>query len=119
MRKDDPLTKNNTLYWLPLVTSLRNIVRDKLIDIFKLNPNKLNIRTEYNLSSNVLQLAKLSNYYLLGINGIYEMHNDLEITFLPFKPRLLEGHILAWRKNAIIQSAVKKLIQRTSDKINS
>lgn len=123
MRKDDPLAKknkitNNDLYQLPIITNHRSLVRDELIDILKLNPSKLNIVAEYNLTSNVIQLVKLGDYYLLGIKGIYEMHNDPEITFIPFAPAKETGHVLAWRKNTMLSPATEKFIQMVTDKIS-
>lgn len=123
MRKDDPLAKknritNNDLYQLPIITNHRSLVRDELIDILKLSPSKLNIVAEYNLTSNVIQLVKLGDYYLLGIKGIYEMHNDPEITFVPFAPAKETGHVLAWRKNTMLSPATEKFIQMVTDKIS-
>lgn len=123
MRKDDPLAKknkitNNDLYQLPIITNHRSLVRDELIDILKLNPSKLNIVAEYNLTSNVIQLVKLGDYYLLGIKGIYEMHNDPEITFVPFAPAKETGHVLAWRKNTMLSPATEKFIQMVTDRIS-
>lgn len=123
LRRDDPLAKkatitNSDLYKLPLVTSHRNLVRDELIDILKLDPNKLNIVAEYNLSSNVIQLVKTGGYYLLGIRGIYEMYGDPAISFIPFAPQKTTGHVLAWRKNTLLSPAVKELIQLVTAVVN-
>lgn len=122
-RKDEPLAQKNfvtntDLYKVPLITNHRSIVRDELIDILKLNPNKLDIVAEYNLTSNAIQLVKLGDYYLLGIKGIYEMHNDPEITFIPFSPTKQTGHVLAWQKNTILSPATKRFIQLISETIN-
>lgn len=123
VRKDDSLAQKNyvtntDLYKIPLITNHRSLVRDELIDILKLNPNKLNIVAEYNLTSNAIQLVKLGDYYLLGIKGIYEMHNDPEITFIPFSPTKQTGHVLAWRKNTLLSPATKKFIQLVSETVN-
>lgn len=123
MRKDDPLAKNskitkNDLYKLPLITNHRNLVRDEINDVLKLNPNKLNIKAEYNLTSNVMQLVKLGDYYLLGIKGIYSMHNDPDIAFVPFAPTKETGHVLAWRKNTMLSPATEKFIQMVNDEIS-
>lgn len=123
VRKDDSLAQKNyvtntDLYKIPLITNHRSLVRDELIDILKLNPNKLDIVAEYNLTSNAIQLVKLGDYYLLGIKGIYEMHNDPEITFIPFSPTKQTGHVLAWRKNTLLSPATKKFIQLVSETVN-
>lgn len=123
MRKDDPLAKksvitNTDLYKLPLITNHRSLVRDEINDVLKLNPNKLNIMAEYNLTSNMIQLVKLGGYYLLGIQGIYEMHNDPDITFVPFSPVKQVGHVLAWRKNTMLSPATEKFIQMVNDEIS-
>lgn len=124
MKKDDPLAHKATissddLYKMPLITNHRNLVRDEINDVLKLNPNKLNIVAEYNLTSNVIQLVKLGNYYLLGIKGIHDMHNDPDIKFVPFTPTKKVGHVLAWRKNTMLAPTTKKFIQMVNDEISA
>lgn len=123
MRKDDPLANktqitNNDLYKLSLITNRRNLVRDEINDVLKLNPHKLNIMAETNLSSNVLQLVKLGGYYQLGIKGVFEMHHDPDIAFVPFSPTKETGHVLAWRKNTILSPATEKFIQMVNEAIS-
>lgn len=123
MRSADPLAKKGALtrealYKLPLIIPHRNLVRDELTDILKIAPSKLNILVESNLSSNALQLVKYGHYYLLGIKGVYELHNDPEITFLPFSPLKQTGHVLAWRKNALLSPVTQKFIQFVTDASN-
>ncbi|WGN89875.1 LysR family transcriptional regulator [Ligilactobacillus faecis] len=123
MRSADPLAKKGALtrealYKLPLIIPHRNLVRDELTDILKIAPSKLNTLVESNLSSNALQLVKYGHYYLLGIKGVYELHNDPEITFLPFSPLKQTGHVLAWRKNALLSPVTQKFIQFVTDASN-
>ncbi|WP_369940723.1 LysR family transcriptional regulator substrate-binding protein [Ligilactobacillus faecis] len=123
MRSADPLAKKGALtrealYKLPLIIPHRNLVRDELTDILKIAPSKLNTLVESNLSSNALQLVKYGHYYLLGIKGVYELHNDPEITFLPFSPLKQTGHVLAWRKNALLSPVTQKFIQLVTNASN-
>lgn len=106
------------LYTIPLAIPKRNIVRDELIDVLKLDANKLNIRSTHNLSGNSLLLVKSGFFSLISIKGILEINNNSGLKFVPFKPYTYAGHIVAWKKNTYLSPATEKFIQLIADEIN-
>lgn len=112
----DPLAKKKQitktdLYKLPLIVPTRNIVRDEISDVLKLDQTKLNIMATNNLPSNAYELLKSGNYYLLGIEGIMAPFHDPGLTFIPFSPQKETGHVLAWRKNTVVTPVMAKFLQ--------
>lgn len=116
MRSDDPLARRdgitkNELYKMPLILGRRNIVRDDLTDVLKLDANKLNIRMRENLPSCSTQLIKTGRYYDLTVSGVAEIYHDPDLTFVPFYPTKRNGHVLAWRKNTILSPVAQEFLQ--------
>lgn len=116
VKSSDPLAKKKSitkgdLYKLPLIVPTRNIVRDEISDVLKLDQTKLNIMATNNLPSNAYELLKTSNYCLLGIEGIVDSFHDPKLTFIPFSPHKETGHVLAWRKNTVITPVMEKFLQ--------
>lgn len=116
MGKNDPLAKRkrimaHDLYQLPLIMGRRSIVKNDLMDALHLDPTKMNCRVQMNLPQNSKALVLSGNYYLFGIDGVYEMYHDDRLAFVPFSPAVQTGHLLAWRKNLQLTPAVEKFIQ--------
>lgn len=120
MRKDDPLatreyiTKDD-LYKIPLILPRRNIIRDEVSEVLKLDQTKLNIRATTNLPNNSTILVKQGYYYSLVIKGVLESLGDPDLTFIPFSPNKSTGDVLAWRKNTILSPATEKFLQFVSE----
>lgn len=120
LKKSDPLAKRKVvtkedLYKVTLIAPARNIIRDEISDVLKLDQTKLNIMATNNLPNNAFALLKASNYCTLGIEGVATAINDPTITFIPFSPHKETGHVLAWRKNTIITPVVEKFLQMFAD----
>ena len=120
VKSADPLAKKQAitksdLYKIPLIAPTRNIVRDEISDVLKLDQTKLNIMATNNLPSNAYELLKAGNYYMLGIEGIVNSFHDPELTFIPFSPHKETGHVLAWRKNTVVTSVMEKFLQEFAD----
>lgn len=116
VKSSDPLAKQSSitkkdLYKLPLIVPTRNIVRDEISDVLKLDQTKLNIMATNNLPSNAYELLKAGNYYMLGIEGIVNPFHDPKLKFIPFSPHKETGHVLAWRKNIVVTPVMKKFLQ--------
>ncbi|WP_251575345.1 LysR family transcriptional regulator [Limosilactobacillus agrestimuris] len=116
VKSSDPLAKKKSitkddLYKLPLIVPTRNIVRDEISDVLKLDQTKLNVMATNNLPSNAYELLKTGNYCLLGIEGIVDSFHDPKLTFIPFSPHKETGHVLAWRKNTVITPVMEKFLQ--------
>lgn len=119
MRADDPLARRdgitkNEIYKLPLIMGRRNIVRDDLADVLKLDPNKLNVRVHENLPTCTTQLVKTGRYYHLTVGGIKDIYKDPDLAFVPFYPRKHNGHVLAWRKNTILSPVTQEFLQEVN-----
>lgn len=106
------------LYRTPLSFSKRNIVRDELIDVLKLDGNKLDLRSTHNLAGNTLLLVKMGIFSMVAIKGVLDIYNSKDLTFIPFKPFTQAGHITAWKKNTYLSTATEKFIQLIADEIN-
>lgn len=120
VKSADPLAKKQAitksdLYKIPLIAPTRNIVRDEISDVLKLDQTKLNIMATNNLPSNAYELLKAGNYYMLGIEGIVNSFHDPELTFIPFSPHKETGHVLAWRKNTVVTPVMEKFLQEFAD----
>lgn len=116
MRADDPLAKKkqvtaSDIYRLPLVIGRRNIVRDDLTDVLKLDPQKLNVKVMVNLPENAKHLIQSGHYYHLGIEGVCQQYHDDQLTFVPFSPAKQTGHVLAWRKNRQLSPVAQTFLQ--------
>lgn len=123
MRSDDALTRRTgitkeDLYKLPLVLPHRNIVRDEVSDVLKLDQNKLNIKATNNLPDNVAELVRLGHYYALAIQGIPQVEHDPELAFVPFYPPKRTGHVIAWRKNNVLTPVAEKFLQFVVDHVD-
>ena len=120
VKSADPLAKKQAitksdLYKIPLIAPTRNIVRDEISDVLKLDQTKLNIMATNNLPSNAYELLKAGNYYMLGIEGIVNSFHDPELTFIPFSPHKETGHVLAWRKNTVVTPVLEMFLQEFAD----
>lgn len=122
VKSSDPLAKKKVitkqdLYKLPLIVPSRNIIRDEISDVLKLDQSKLDIRATNNLPNNAYELLKESNYYVLGIIGVVDFLNDPNLSFIPFSPQKETGHVLAWRKNTVVTPAVEKFLQMCAEQL--
>lgn len=117
LAKKDNVTADD-LYRTPLAFSKRNIVRDELIDVLKLDANKLDLRSTHNLAGNSLLLVKMGMFSMVSIKGILNIYNSDGLTFIPFEPFTQAGHITAWKKNTYLSPATEKFIQLIADEIN-
>lgn len=116
LRADDPLAKKkqitaHDLYQLPLITGRRNIVRDDLKDVLKLDPQRLNVKVMINLPENVKSLVTHGHYYALGIDGVFAQYHDERLAFVPFSPAKSAGHVLAWRKTRQLGKVAQTFLQ--------
>lgn len=123
MMKDDPLAKRQSinksdLYKLPLILPHRNIIRDEVSDVLKLDQTKLNVKASNNLPSNVLELIRTGHYYAVGIKGVVDVLRDPSICFVPFNPKKQTGHVVVWRRNNVLAPAAEKFLQFIAEKSN-
>lgn len=123
LRADDPLAKKTAftrddLYKLPLIIPHRNIVRDEVSDVLKLDQRRLNVRASNNQPSNAIALIRTGHYYGLAIKGVADLFHDPAITFVPFTPATSTGHVLVWKKNRQLSTAAERFLQFVTDHAN-
>lgn len=123
LRADDSLAKKafftrDDLYKLPLVIPHRNIIRDEVSDILKLDQRKLNVRASNTQPSNTMELIRTGHYYGLGIKGVIDVFHDPDLTFIPFSPTTTTGHVLVWKKNRQLSTASEHFLQFVADHCN-
>lgn len=123
MRRDDPLARRGSLnvgdiYQLPLILPQRQIIRDDIEDVLKLDYSRLKTRGYINLANNAIPLIKSGKYYLLSISGLSQLRPDPLLTYVPLSPHRETGHVMAWRKNSTQPLATEKFIQFVVDQIN-
>lgn len=119
-KADDPITNKKVitrsdLYKLPLIAPVRNIVRDEISDVLKLDQSKLNIKATNNLPNNAYQLLLTGKYYGLAIEGVAQLAPNSTIKFIPFSPSKETGHVITWRKNTTLSPAIEKFLQTVAD----
>lgn len=117
---DDPLAKKTVftrddLYKLPLIIPHRNIVRDEVSDVLKLDQRKIHAMASSNQPSNALELVRTGRYYMLAIKGIVSLRHDPQLTFVPFAPVTTTGHVIVWKKNRQLTPAAKVFLQFIAD----
>lgn len=120
LRADDSLAQKpfftrEDLYKLPLIIPHRNIIRDEVSDILKLDQRKLNIRASNTQPSNVMELIRTGHYYGLGIKGVTDVFQDPKLAFVPFSPTTTTGHVLVWKKNRQLSRAAEHFLQFVAD----
>lgn len=123
MLKDDPLAKRESisksdLYKLPLILPHRNIIRDEVSDVLKLDQTKLNVKASNNMPCNVLELIRTGHYYAVGIKGVVDVLHDPSLCFIPFSPKKETGHVVVWRRNNVLAPAAEKFLQFVAEKSN-
>nr|WP_305069075.1 LysR family transcriptional regulator [Limosilactobacillus kribbianus] len=123
LRADDPLAQRKSftkddLSKLPLIIPHRNIVRDQVSDILKLDLRKLNAKVSNNLPNNAMELIRSGQYYGLAIGGILNLYHDPSLAFVPFSPTTSTGHVLVWKKNRTLSPAAEAFLQFVADHSN-
>ncbi len=71
--------------------------------------DELNIIGTHNLAYNASVMVREGLGVLLTISGIVNIENDLR--FIPLKPELKAGLMLAWKKEAVMSKAARKFLE--------
>lgn len=120
MKNDDILAKEPSVHIqdvlkLPLLSPRRTIVLDEIAKWLSVDSGNLNIVATQNLLSNASLLVKNGIGYAICVKGAYTMRKNEDIVFVPFEPERKTGHVLAWKKNRVFNSATTYFIQRIKD----
>jgi len=116
MRKNDPLSKKNSLrvsdiIGLPFFLSHRRIVTDEIEGWFGKMANKLNILGYHNLLTNTTLLIERGLCYSITVQGAFSIRPNANLRFVPLSPERKAGHVMAWKKNRVFGQATSLFLE--------
>jgi len=117
MKRDDPMTKKDTLtpkdlVNLPLLMSSQALKSNHFQEWWGNLGSKMNIVGTFSLVFNAQLLVKNGNIYMITFDHLIDNSQNSELVFRPLKPDLTEPTTVIWKKN-IVQSKVAQLfVQR-------
>ncbi|MDQ8736871.1 LysR family transcriptional regulator [Paenibacillus sp. LHD-38] len=120
MRRDDPLAQRESIGLqevssLPLIPPRRMIVRNEISSWFGFSEEQLQIVATHNLLTNASLLVEEKLGYAISVEGAHEIRGSKNTCFIPFSPVRTTGHVLAWKKTQIFNSATQLFIQYMKD----
>lgn len=115
LRDDDPLAARESvgmseISHLPLILSRRTIVKEEIYEWLGAG-NRLNVAATVNLPTNGLLLVEKKLGYMVSIEGAFAIRPKAGIRFIPFTPDRTSGHVVAWRKNRIFNTAARLFVE--------
>jgi len=116
MRNDDPLAKRESLHIddlaeLPLIMPQRPIVKDEIESWIGESAKSLRIFAYYNLITNVMLLVERGLGYAISIHGAYMIRPNEKICFVAFSPKKTAGHVMAWKKNRMLNASASLFLE--------
>jgi len=116
MRKDDPLSKKESLriqdiVGLPFFLSQRRIVTEEIENWFGKMTKKLNIVGYHNLLTNTMLLIERGLCYAITGHGTFLIRPNKNLCFVPLSPARKSGHVMAWKKNRIFGQATSLFLE--------
>jgi DNA-binding transcriptional LysR family regulator len=117
MRNDDPLAGKESidlsdLSGMPLILPRRTIVKDEIANWLGTGSDQLNVVATINLQTNAMLLAERKLGYIVCIGGAYLIRPSDKLKFIPFEPEKISGHVVAWKKNRIFNSATRLFVEQ-------
>lgn len=115
LRVDDPLAAMESievskLSYLPIIMPRRTIVKAEISEWLGIDKS-INVAASVNLPTNGILLVEKKLGYMVCIEGSYEIRPKTGIKFLPFTPEKTSGHVVAWRKNRIFNTAARLFME--------
>lgn len=103
---------------LPLIISSQQIVKNEFSGFISDEFESLNIKATYNLLYNASLMVMEDMGYALCLDKIIEETTENNLTFIPLKPKMEVGVVLAWRKQEIFTNIKEKFLQEIEKEIN-
>ena len=121
VRKDSPLTSKEyitpeDLLNLPIISPKRNLVQNEISSWFGDYAEEINIISTYNLMYNATIMIEKNLGVLIGIK-LDVKYKDL--SFIPLKPKIELGSVLAWKKSERLSPVIKEFIEHTKKCLRS
>jgi DNA-binding transcriptional LysR family regulator len=116
MRRDDLLAQRTSIgvqdiLDLPLILPRRTIVQNEIASWLGVPHDSLQIFASHNLLTNASLLVERGLGYAICVSGAYSIRESAATRFVPFAPERITGHVLAWKKNRIFNSATSLFTQ--------
>ena len=118
-RKDSPLAEKDAvtpeeLAEVPLIISMREVVRNEIASWFGDYYDELNIAATYNLGINAVAMVRQGVGAALGfdLGAFYE-----DVCFIPMKPMRETGSVVVWKKNQALPDAAKMFIEHIKNAV--
>ena len=117
VRKDSPLTSKEyitpeDLLNLPIISPKRYLVQNEISSWFGDYAEEINIISTYNLMYNATIMVEKNLGVLIGIK-LDVKYKDL--SFIPLKPKIELGSVLAWKKSQRFSPVIKEFIEHTKN----
>ena len=121
VRKDSPLTSKEyitpeDLLNLPIISPKRYLVQNEISSWFGDYAEEINIISTYNLMYNATIMVEKNLGVLIGIK-LDVKYKDL--SFIPLKPKIELGSVLAWKKSQRFSPVIKEFIEHTKKCLRS
>ena len=117
VRKDSPLTSKEyitpeDLLNLPIISPKRYLEQNEISSWFGDYAEEINIISTYNLMYNATIMVEKNLGVLIGIK-LDVKYKDL--SFIPLKPKIELGSVLAWKKSQRFSPVIKEFIEHTKN----
>lgn len=122
VREDHPLAKGRSitpkdLKQIPLISSRQNLVRNAISGWLGSDFDKLNIVGTYNLIYNATLMVEEGIGSVLCLDGLVNVYDNNNLTFLPLEPKLEVNLDIAWKKYQIFSKAAQCFSERLQQEI--
>ena len=101
---------------VPLIIPRRAIVIEEISKWLNMKEEELTIVASHNLPTNGLLLVKRGIGNLICVKGSFTIRPAEGINFIPFSPKRITGHVLAWKKDHAFSPSTHKLLSFIQDK---
>lgn len=120
VRKDSLLAQKDSLTIsdireLPLIIPRRPIVVEEISKWLNVEDESLHIAAFYNLPTNGLLFVRKNLGCLVCVKGTCDLRPMEDITFVPFSPQRVTGHVLAWKKQRSFFPITERFLQYVRD----
>ncbi|MBO6170660.1 MAG: LysR family transcriptional regulator [Desulfovibrio sp.] len=100
---------------IPLIIPRRTIVIEEISRWLAMKEEELIIVASHNLPTNGLLLVKKGIGNLICVKGSFTIRPAEGICFIPFSPKRITGHVLAWKKDHAFSPSTHRFLSFIQD----
>lgn len=124
VRKDNPLSKKNfispeDLLNIPIIISNQAMVRNEIAGWLGSGYEKLDIKATYNLLFNASIMVEEGIGNALCLDRIIKTEKSDTLSFIPLKPKMEVGVIIAWKKHQFFSKVSSIFINELQNNYNN